>query len=104
MITVTTVRTGESVTLAYPTQPTARAILARVGRIDLRDAHTTFLGFVLDTLADEPTLPQRQASSEGSPSQFALARLRDMQIFKDEHGMLRCPLGYSVGCGKAPIF
>src|SRR5579883_1295267 len=87
MISMPTGRTGKPMTLAHATQPTPRAILAGVRRIDLGDHHTHLLRLVGGRLPDQLALPDCQTAAGGLPSYRALLGLGDGQRLKDQDGV-----------------
>lgn len=90
-------RTGEAMALAHTAQPATGAVLACVGRVDFGDAHAMLLRLAGNALTDKPMLPKAHASSQGSASKLPLLWLGDMQVFKDEYGVFRCPLDQLFG-------
>src|SRR5437763_10805602 len=97
MVHVAAVRTGKGMTFTNTAQPTARAILARISRIDLCNLDPAFLCLVLNARADESALPQAHATTQSASSNLADLGLRKVQILKDQHSILRCPLDKLFG-------
>lgn len=72
---------------AHTMQPTARARLAGVSRVDLGDHHADFLSLALSSLANEVPLPLPQSPSGGFAFDRATPRLREAQSLEHEHGV-----------------
>lgn len=110
MLEMPTVRTGESMTLAPPTQPTARARLACGCRVNLCHQQATLLRFVLDTDANQVMLPQRHAPPHGFAPQGLFLDWRKVQrlenkngVLGGEHNQLLCGL-LGKGAGAIALF
>src|SRR5262249_10267267 len=93
-----TVRTGESVTLSYATQPTTRTVLAGVGWIDIIEELAGPLCGVVYALGHQSALPLAQSSARAfSYSQF-LGGLWQRQPLEYQHRVGGCP-GNQLGGG-----
>jgi len=79
-------------TRTFPTQATARAVLARIGRVDIGKSHAMLLCLGEHAFTDKPTLPEGESTSQSLPLHLSLFRLRNVQIFKDKHSVRRGPL------------
>lgn len=97
MIGVATMRTAQGVTLAPPAQAAARTVLARVSRVDLCHAHAAFLCFVGHARSDETMLPERETTAQGFASNLAFLWLRNVQVFKDQHGVVESKVNQVFG-------
>ncbi len=95
---VPTVRTGKRVTLPNTTQPTPRAILTRIGRIDIINQQAAPFSGVGNTLAHQAALPLAQASAGTRAHPQLLGRLRKRQTLEYQHRVGRYP-GNQCGGG-----
>jgi hypothetical protein len=82
------VRTGECVALASAQQPTAAALLARIGRIHLGQRQPRRLRVVGDGRADGGVLPPRQAAAQRYPTRELAVGLRDLHGLEHQYRII----------------
>src|SRR5687767_12056142 len=94
---VPTVRTGESVTLSYATQPATRAILTGVGRIHVIHQQAVPLSGVRHASSHQAALPLTQTAASAFPHPQLFGGLRESQALEHQHRVSRRPLNQLGG-------
>jgi hypothetical protein len=89
--------------LSYATQPTPRAVLAGICRIDIINQQAAPFGGVRHALALQPSLPLAEAAACAVPHAQLLGSLRQGQALEHQHRNGGCP-PYQFGGGPLRRF